>query len=534
MSKRREQTKSKRKRRPARASGGGRPVELRTQAVAAQAAGQLVQARELFAELLRHEPNDHRALFAFGQVTAQMGDVERAIDSVERAIGVAAPQIPMMYRVALADMLLENRQGERALEVAEEAVGLVEAESQAGRASAFAHSILAACLERFHRIDEALEVCARAEVILPGDARIGVIHGRLLRRAARPAEAVELLRGLTAREPAARVTHTAALHELAMALDKVGDYDEAYATFRRFGSAVAEGPRARRIDRRVALDGLAKLKRAAQRWVEPCWGAEDFLEEVRRAPVFLVGFPRSGTTMTEQILAAHPGITTVDEVPAIAAMGEEAGRRLGAHPHEHFDKLDVAMIRELREFYWERIGEKVEVAAEQVLVDKLPLNILNLALIAQVFPEARIIVALRDPRDACLSCFMQSFGLNESMIQFLSLHGAVRYYDLVMDYYLMLREALKLNVLEVRYEDTVSDLEGQARKMLEHVGVDWDGVVLRFYEAARERFISTPSFEAVTQPVHGGAIGRWRNYEAAFEAELPQLERYLEAFGYDS
>ena len=118
------------------------------------------------------------------------------------------------------------------------------------------------------------------------------------------------------------------------------------------------------------------------------------------------------------------------------------------------------------------------------------------------------------------------------MVQFLSLHHTVRYYDLVMDYYLLLRDQLQLKLLEIRYEDTVADLEGQARRLLTHLGLTWDADVLRFYEPARTRFITTPSFEAVTQPVHRGAIGRWRNYRLQLEPYLPKLAPYIEAFGY--
>jgi len=120
------------------------------------------------------------------------------------------------------------------------------------------------------------------------------------------------------------------------------------------------------------------------------------------------------------------------------------------------------------------------------------------------------------------------------MIHFLTLEGAAKFYAAVMDYYLFMRDKLTLDMIEIRYEETVSDLETQAKKLLSHLNLDWDPGVLSFHEKAKERFISTPSFEAVTKPVHRGAVGRWKNYRKAFEPVLPILDRFVREFGYES
>jgi Sulfotransferase family len=258
-------------------------------------------------------------------------------------------------------------------------------------------------------------------------------------------------------------------------------------------------------------------------------------DDTRRPPAFLVGFPRSGTTMTEQILATHPAIVTTDEAPLISQVGAVAADIAGCHPAEYLDSFTTDDVARLRLAYWnaaeKAFGNEIR---EHVFLDKLPLNIVSLWLINLVFPQSKIIVALRDPRDVCISNLLQHFGMNSSMIHMLRLETTVKFYCAVMDLYLHMRDLVSLDMIETRYEDTVQDLEGQARRMLAHLGLDWDESVLRFYERKRERLISTPSYAAVTESVHTRSVGRWKNYARHFEPYLADLDRFVKAFGYDS
>jgi hypothetical protein len=183
--------------------------------------------------------------------------------------------------------------------------------------------------------------------------------------------------------------------------------------------------------------------------------------------------------------------------------------------------------------------EKVEAdqkipSSAGVVIDKVPLNIINIGFINLVFPDSKIIVALRDPRDSCLSCFMQDFELNSAMIHFLSLDKAVRFYTQVMGAWLHFRQIITLPFISVRYEDTVRDIETEAKRLIDFLALDWEPDVLQFYRRAAEQVITTPSYVAVTEPVHSRAIGRWRNYEKHFASLLPLLEPFVEDFGYDA
>ncbi len=171
---------------------------------------------------------------------------------------------------------------------------------------------------------------------------------------------------------------------------------------------------------------------------------------------------------------------------------------------------------------------------QKLFVDKLPLNSVFMPLLARLFPGARFILALRDPRDVVLSCFMQTFTLNEAMRHFLSLDETARYYAAVMGVAARAESRLGPRVLRVRYEDVVSDTEGQARRLLAFLQLPWDPAVLAFHETARKRRINTPSYQQVVQPVYGSARERWRKYAEELAPVLPVLEPFVRSFGYKS
>ncbi len=245
-----------------------------------------------------------------------------------------------------------------------------------------------------------------------------------------------------------------------------------------------------------------------------------------RSPVFLVGFPRSGTTLLDQILSSHPGIVCLEESEHFG----DALNEVLAGPARAFlpDTFTSDEIERIREGYWRR----VDVPAGVVVVDKFPLNIVVLPLIKRVFPNAKIIFAMRDPRDVVLSCYQQRFVINAAMVQFLEIARAGAYYDLVMSLMEKCRERLNLNLHQVRYEDVVANLEASARALCDFLGVAFDAGMLNFNETALRRAIATPSARQVIQPLYNRSMGRWRRYEMELAPIAPVLAPWVERFGY--
>ncbi|MEZ6243441.1 MAG: sulfotransferase [Phycisphaerales bacterium] len=394
-------------------------------------------------------------------------------------------------------------------------------------------TLAAKCLERLNRIDEAILYAQRAVEQGRNDPDASLVLAKLEARRKNLPSARERLERLAARSGIAPDIHHQALTELGFVLDKLGEYDAAFDAFTRAGREIGATPAVQQVNRRVAFQKLDLYRDRLTGEDMGRFAGESFDTP---APAFLVGFPRSGTTMTEQVLAAHPGVMTTEEEPLIIA----AGRRLMASATNKLDvpaqlkRVDRGTVAEVRRAYWEGARETLGVDLDgRLLVDKLPLNIIDLGMINTVFPDAKVLVALRDPRDVCLSCFMQWFAPNPAMVQLLSLPSSAEFYAAVMGLYLHQRPMFTMPVLQVRYEDTVTDLESQARRIVEHMGLGWSDELLSFHEKASERFIRTPSYAAVTEKVHTRAVGRWRNYTRHFEPLQAKLAPFVAEFGYE-
>ncbi len=246
---------------------------------------------------------------------------------------------------------------------------------------------------------------------------------------------------------------------------------------------------------------------------------------------FLVGFPRSGTTLLENVLAAHPDVVSLEEkdglVPAMAAyFGVDGGleRLAGLSPGEAVRQRDA---------YWSLVrGFGVEPRG-RVFIDKMPLSSINLPIIAKLFPTARILFARRDPRDVVLSCFRRRFGMNTSMYELLTLEGAAAYYDAVMRLAERYGEVLPLAQHLVRYESLVEDFEGTARAACGFLGLSWDAGMHDFAARARNRGISTPSAAQVARGLNREGQGAWRRYRDQMAGVLPLLAAWVERFGYE-
>jgi Flp pilus assembly protein TadD len=393
---------------------------------------------------------------------------------------------------------------------------------------------LALCLSRVNRVDEAIVACRKACEWLPDEPGCNVLLGLLNGRQGRFMEARERLVRVIELSSVPEQTARAWL-ELGTVLDKLGKFDKAFHAF----SQAAEGHRALPENRAVSndyiFDAIARNRAGFDRQLLTQWPADLLRQDGLPVPHFLFGFLRSGTTLTEQVLAAHPGVIASDENSLIPELTEKLAGLSGI-PEDvpaGLRKIGLEEVRALRRSYWERVEEEFgREALLKCFVDKVALNSVDAGFISTVFPEAKILFALRDPRDVCLSCFMQAFSVTPGTVNLLSWEGIARQYAAVMDLWLHLRDQIQPSYLELRYEDTVSDFENTYRKAFGLLGVDWRPEVLSFHERARGRFISTPSFAAVTQPIYQNAVARWRRYEPHFEPVLPYLERFIDAFGY--
>jgi tetratricopeptide (TPR) repeat protein len=246
--------------------------------------------------------------------------------------------------------------------------------------------------------------------------------------------------------------------------------------------------------------------------------------------VFLIGFPRSGTTLLENVLASHPAVATLEERDMLG----EATKifLINAEARDKLATLDDAGVEEWRRHYWARVREHGAQVAGKVFVDKYPLTMLKLPLVAKLFPQARILFALRDPRDVILSCYRRSFGMNSSMYEFLDLARAAKFYDAAMNLAQIYRERLDLPWHELRNEALVADFDKEARALCEFIGVDWSEEMAGFATHAKSRTIRTPSSIQVVKGLNREGMAQWKHYEAEMAPVRDVLERWAEQWGY--
>lgn len=251
-----------------------------------------------------------------------------------------------------------------------------------------------------------------------------------------------------------------------------------------------------------------------------------------QSPVFVVGFPRSGTTLLEQMLDAHPDFCAMDERAFVHELTERMTLAGQPYPSALAD-LTASEADQLRTVYAAMARQIVPDLGTRRLVDKNPLNMLCLPMIMRLFPEARIILCLRHPCDVLLSCYMQSFRSPAFMVLCSSLERLARGYVRAFEHWFNQVDVLAPRVLEWRYESVVSRFDEHVLKLGHFLELDDPAPLARFAEHARNKhYISTPSYAQVTQGIHSRAVHRWHAYREMFEPVLPILWPVMGRLGY--
>ena len=397
---------------------------------------------------------------------------------------------------------------------------------------------LARMHERLHNLPAARRSAEQALAAAPQLERarwqLGVIDRRL-----GDADAAEAAwQSIINANQAAPIVLSDCWYELAAWRDKRQCFDKAHEALCQAKAILTRAAAPQREDA-AAIAAVGGRTAAAftaehgERWAD---------QKSRLAPLpgrlaLLTSHPRSGTTLLEQVLDSHPAVTSADELQVMPEMVYEPLGKF-AQPGESvvatLDRLSPVELDPLRRSYWSSMESALLRPLQgQLLLDKNPELTMLLPLVARAFPEMRIIFALRDPRDVVLSCFMQRLPLNAVSVHYLSLTATAEKYARTMRAWSKFRDVIKNPWLEVRYEDTVADLPGQARRVLEFLDLPWDDAVLDYRSRAEQKHVHSPTYEAVTKPVYASAIGRWRNYERQLEPCQKILQPYVEAFGYE-
>jgi tetratricopeptide (TPR) repeat protein len=254
--------------------------------------------------------------------------------------------------------------------------------------------------------------------------------------------------------------------------------------------------------------------------------------DVTISPVFLVGFPRSGTTLMDTILRSHSKIEVLEEKPTVVAA--KAAIRKNGYNEIHNNIFPIDILSEAKAAYIKEFRKYIKSSdTSSVYIDKLPLNLIEVPLINQLFPAAKFILALRHPFDTILSCWMQDFEINAAMANMVDLDRIVDLYCVAMETFKICRYEYNLNVHTIRYEDLLEDLKGESSALLTFLDLTWETNMEDYRATALKRGrINTPSYSQVSQPIYKEAKYRWVNYKEYLDKYSDQIEPWIQEFGY--
>ena len=245
---------------------------------------------------------------------------------------------------------------------------------------------------------------------------------------------------------------------------------------------------------------------------------------------FLVGFPRSGTTLLDTILLAEKNTIVLEEKPYIRKARDKYFSQNNNNLYS-LKEITEDEIIEIRNSYLKQLNIKV-INDDKLIIDKLPLTLTELGFIKIIFPESKIIFALRHPCDVVFSCYATFFKPNQAMINFLNLNDTVKFYDAVFSLFEFYENELNLDYIKIKYENVVNNLEDEIKKLFNYLGLKFDSNIKNFYIKAKERgLISTPSYSQVSNPIYKTSIGRWKKYENFINLEK-RLQKWIKKFGY--
>lgn len=483
----------------------------------------LSEAKQCLETYLQSRPGSVEALVSLGEIHHARRELHEAIGFYNQALAIEPSLTNAHYRLGVALHTLGALDGaiahyEKALqlepELTDSLIGLGDALIKSGRiqdAMATYDRILCMkpeCVGAIVGKAEVYEAEGKYEaahgLLIPliergvEHAGLGITFANVCRHFHRYDEAIAYLEQLLQRKKLNTVAEEGAHFALGKLYDAIGAYDQAFHAYQRGNSL-----RPSRFD---PGEHDAMIKSLMDTF------SHEFLAKAPRGrtgsrrPIFILGMPRSGTSLVEQILASHPDVFGAGELSHIGDFVAELAVPRSRYPH-CFKDLAQTRVDRLAIRYLEHL-ERLDAEAAHV-TDKLPQNFQHLGLIALLFPGARIVHCVRDARDTCLSIYFQLFNQSHTYATDLANIGVYyNAYERLMEHW---KEVLDLPILEVSYADLVADQERMSRRLIEFCGLQWDDRCLEFHKT--ERVVTTCSYDQVRRPVYSSSVDRWRNYE---------------------
>ena len=458
--------------------------------------GDIPGALAMYEELARRFPDQADLQFAAGYASLRLSDLKAAISRFDRAVALDPRQIQFHSMRALTLSALSRvSEGlaavDRALAIrAEDPTSLF---------------VKAELLRLDGRSREALELLEpRMERLSEFPDAVGA-YAQVAAAEGKADEALAALRASLARPGIPDDGRCKMLFRMGAILDKRGEHDAAWEAFE-------EANRLKQVRYDPAHEDAGAEARFGL-WTRERLATLPKPREASELPVFIVGLPRSGTTLVEQIIATHPKGHGGGEREMVPRCGQEIFRGMlkGKTEAECLDAVTPGMVDRLARRELKEMRKEAGAGAERY-TDKMMSNFRHLGMVEMIFPGSRVIHVRRDPLDNCLSCYFQHFpGLNGQAFAY-DLRHLAHYHGLSERYMAHWREALSLPILEVCYEELVADQEAQSRRLIEFLGLEWDDACLEFHKTKRD--VVTLSTDQVRKPMYKSSVARHEKYAA--------------------
>ena len=489
-------------------------------------AGRYASALATYHDLLRQYPGVAQLWFESAMAEGRDLNFDKAGTALERAAAVGASQAPLL--VLIGQEYFRLRRFDRARASFQRAVA-------ADPDSVHALLSMSAWWERERRLSDAMvcvESCLSAH---PQEPQALYYRAFLLHRQGRDDDAAAELRSLKERANLDTNLRISVHHLLGVVMDALGQYQEAW---HMLGEAKAL------VKRMTDINALVGNYDKWDRWRRDLLASltPEIIKSWRTqssAPArlaFLGGHPRSGTTLMEQILAAHPDIRAFDEPEAFpeevlnVLCPAQAARGLTL---SDLGELSATRRTDVRGRYFKSLMREVAGGnPSELLLDKNPSPTNSLHLWLRLFPELKVIIALRDPRDVVISCYLQNLPLNPATANFLSIERTAKHYADLMDVWLRFRELGGFEWIEMRYHELVANPEAEGRRVTEFLGLQWHPQQAAHREIAGRKILHSPTYFEAAKPIYKQSVDRWRNYAFALGPVQEQLAPYCRAFGY--
>ncbi|MCY4362340.1 MAG: sulfotransferase [Gammaproteobacteria bacterium] len=502
--------------------------------------GQLEQAAGSFHNAVKHDSQFAQAWFNLGIVYEN----RRRLPEAAGYFKTATQLNPVYYQAfsSLAKVLWELRITEQVAEFYEKALAVEKAYLPA-------HLGLLHFLEQSNQHEKLHDAVSRARKALGPHVVVRLYEGILTDINGKHEEAKTLLEDITIEPTDAwtRYGERTRLARLAHICDRLNDTTAAFQFALRANGLSQEISDGKGIDKASFLQFVEHrrtyfVSENIKQW--PDYAPGDGLQVRPRPgdksvpgrgnePVFIIGFPRSGTTLLDTLLRGHPSIEVAEEIDAVPRMVN----RLSGDADERLDALATLSDSDgesCRRTYLDTLARHVKPENDSaILIDRFALNIIYTGEIVRLFPQARFILLLRHPADCVLSCFMQTFYETSANASFFTLEDSAHLYDQVFGLWRQYTDTLQLNILQVKYEDLIADVESTCRRITDFLEMPWHPGILEHERTAGDRpLIGTASYNQVTRPLYTEARERWQRYRAEMQSVLPVLEPWIRYFEY--